>query len=72
MKVGDGRIYFDFCAVRAAARATWDIQQYEACQSAIRQILMMNIYKDVRENPEVKKAIDVAMKYQQEYQCIKR
>jgi hypothetical protein len=45
---------------------------YDACQSAIRQILMMNIYKDVRENPEVKKAIDVAMKYQQEYQCIKR
>ncbi len=45
---------------------------YESCQEAIRQIFLMNIYKDVRESPEVNKAIDITMKYQQEYQCMKR
>ena len=45
---------------------------FDSCQDAIRQIFMMNIYKDARGNPEVIKAIDIQMKYQQEYQCIKR
>ena len=45
---------------------------FDACQDAIRQIYMMNIYKGARENPEVKKAIDITMQYQQEYQCLKR
>jgi len=45
---------------------------YEACQNAIRQIFLMKIDKDARDNPEVQKAIDITMQYQQEYQCIER
>ena len=45
---------------------------YEVCQDAIRQIFLMKIYKDARDNPKVQEAIDIQMKYQQEYQCIKR
>ncbi len=45
---------------------------YEACQDAIHQIFIMKIYKDARDNPKAKEAIDIQMKYQQEYQCIKR
>ncbi len=43
---------------------------FDACQSGIRQIIAANIYKDAINNPEVQKAIDVSMKYQQEYQCV--
>jgi hypothetical protein len=45
---------------------------YEACQDAIRQIFLLNIYKDARDNPKVQEAIDIQMQYQQEYQCIRR
>ena len=61
-----------FALIGQAPAQLGTYSSFEACQEAIRQIYLMNIYKDARENPEVKKAIDITMKYQQEYQCMKR
>ena len=61
-----------FALIGQAPAQLGTFTSYAACQNAIRQIFLMNIYKDAQDNPEVKKAIDIQMKYQQEYQCIKR
>jgi len=45
---------------------------YNSCQNAIRQIFMGKVYKDFRDNPEIKRAVDIQMKYQLDYLCIKR
>jgi hypothetical protein len=45
-------------------------QSAASCENAIREIFMMKIYKDVQNNPDVIKSIDLAMTYQQEYRCV--
>ena len=43
----------------------------DSCTNAIRQLYLANIYIAQQLSPEVQKAIDVTMKYQQEYICQK-
>ena len=60
-----------FALIGQAPAQLGTYSSYDACENAIRQIFLMSVYKDLREDPEVKKVIDIQMKYQQEYACIK-
>jgi hypothetical protein len=44
----------------------------DACNNAIRQIFLAPIYPAARNNPSVVEAVDMSIKFQQEYICVKQ